>query len=186
MLVCEAAGFDVVIVETVGVGQSEVAVAGMTDLFVLMQLPNAGDDLQAIKKGVMELADLVLINKADLDETAATRALAQISSALRWLGPHTQATRQVLLLSALKGTGLQEFWQQVSHFRAQQAASGRMAQRRHEQDEAWMWDRIGAGLRQRFDQHPQVRAALATTTADVKAGTLAASVAARRLLDFLN
>ena len=88
MLVCEAAGYDVVIVETVGVGQSETAVAGMTDMFVLLQLPNAGDDLQAIKKGVMELADLVVINKADLDADAATRARAQITSALRLLGQH--------------------------------------------------------------------------------------------------
>ena len=88
MLVCEAAGYDIVIVETVGVGQSETAVAGMTDMFVLMQLPNAGDDLQAIKKGVMELADLVVINKADLDADAATRAQAQITSALRLFGQH--------------------------------------------------------------------------------------------------
>ena len=94
MLLCEAAGYDVVIVETVGVGQSETAVAGMTDLFVLLQLPNAGDDLQAIKKGVMELADLVVINKADLDAAAATRARAQITSALRLFGPtHPQRTR---------------------------------------------------------------------------------------------
>jgi LAO/AO transport system kinase len=113
MLVCEAAGHDVVIVETVGVGQSETAVAGMTDMFVLLQLPNAGDDLQAIKKGVMELADLVVINKADIDPAAATRARAQITSALRLfgLGPHRGTTAtQVLQLSALKGTGLDEFW----------------------------------------------------------------------------
>src|SRR5687767_4782682 len=88
MLVCEAAGYDIVIVETVGVGQSEIAVAGMSDMFVLMQLPNAGDDLQAIKKGVMELADLVVINKADLDKDAATRAQAQITSALRLFTQH--------------------------------------------------------------------------------------------------
>ena len=88
MLVAEAAGYDIVIVETVGVGQSETAVAGMTDMFVLLQLPNAGDDLQAIKKGVMELADLVVINKADLDPDAATRARAQITSALRLIGQH--------------------------------------------------------------------------------------------------
>ena len=88
MLVCEAAGYDLVIVETVGVGQSETAVASMTDMFVLMQLPNAGDDLQAIKKGVMELADLVVINKADIDTSAATRAQAQITSSLRLLGLH--------------------------------------------------------------------------------------------------
>ena len=123
MLVCEAAGYDIVIVETVGVGQSETAVAGMTDMFVLLQLPNAGDDLQAIKKGVMELADLVVINKADLDEAAATRARAQITSALRLLGLHghsgTRTTTavwhpQVLQLSALKGDGLAEFWQAVT------------------------------------------------------------------------
>jgi LAO/AO transport system kinase len=103
--VCEAAGFDVVIVETVGVGQSETAVAGMTDLFLLLQLPNAGDDLQAIKKGVMELADLVVINKADLDEAAATRARAQITSALRLIGLHGHrgTSAQVLQLSALQG-----------------------------------------------------------------------------------
>jgi len=88
LLVCEAAGFDVVIVETVGVGQSETAVSGMTDMFVLLQLPNAGDDLQAIKKGVMEIADLVVINKADIDANAAMRAEAQITSALRLLGLH--------------------------------------------------------------------------------------------------
>ena len=186
MLVCEAAGYDIVIVETVGVGQSETAVAGMTDMFVLMQLPNAGDDLQAIKKGVMELADLVLINKADLDEAAAMRARAQITSAMRWLGPHTHAANRVLQLSALKGTGLDEFWREVSTFREQQAASGRLAERRRAQDEAWMWERIAAGLRQRFDEHPAVRAALPGTTADVRAGRLAASVAARRLLDLLN
>ncbi|MDI9334934.1 MAG: methylmalonyl Co-A mutase-associated GTPase MeaB [Cytophagales bacterium] len=93
MLVCEAAGYDVVIVETVGVGQSEVAVASMTDMFVLMQLPNSGDDLQAIKKGVMELADLVVINKADIDSAASTRAEAQITSSLRAYGRHAPAVR---------------------------------------------------------------------------------------------
>jgi LAO/AO transport system kinase len=186
MLVCEAAGFDTVIVETVGVGQSETAVAGMTDMFVLMQLPNAGDDLQAIKKGVMELADLVLINKADLDEAAATRARAQITSALRFFGPHAQAAAQVLQLSALKGSGLEEFWRAVSAFRDQRTAGGQLAQRRRQQDRAWMWERVEAGLRQRFRQHPAVRAALPGFMADVEAGRLAASVAARRLLDLMN
>ncbi|HNK54134.1 MAG TPA: methylmalonyl Co-A mutase-associated GTPase MeaB, partial [Ottowia sp.] len=93
MLVCEAAGYDVVLVETVGVGQSETAVHGMTDMFCVLQLPNAGDDLQAIKKGVMELADLVVINKADIDADAATRAQAQITSALRLLGQHGHPER---------------------------------------------------------------------------------------------
>jgi LAO/AO transport system kinase len=196
MRVCEAAGYDVVIVETVGVGQSEVAVAGMTDMFVLMQLPNAGDDLQALKKGVMELADLVLINKADIDEAAATRARAQITSALRFFGPHAQAhagpqgvhdrSAQVLQLSALKGSGLPEFWQAVSAFREAQASSGRLQERRRAQEQAWMWERIEAGLRERFRSHEAVREALPLISADVRAGRLVASVAARRLLDLLN
>ena len=186
MLVCEAAGFGVVIVETVGVGQSETAVSGMTDMFVLLQLPNAGDDLQAIKKGVMELADMVVINKADLDAAAATRARAQITSALRYLGPHAHAAAQVIQLSALMGTGLAEFWQGVNRFRQAQAESGRLGERRHAQDQAWMWERIESGLRQRFKNHPAVRSALPQTAADVRAGRLAASVAARRLLDLMN
>ncbi len=196
MLVCEAAGHDIVIVETVGVGQSETAVAGMTDMFVLLQLPNAGDDLQAIKKGVTELADLVVINKADLDAAAATRAQAQFTSALRLLGLHGRSDRahhdstiwhpQVLQLSALKGSGLAEFWQAATRFRELQTASGRLTERRHAQDRAWMWERIEAGLRQRFKSHAAVRAALPQVTADVQAGRLAASVAARRLLDLMN
>ncbi|MBC7941359.1 MAG: methylmalonyl Co-A mutase-associated GTPase MeaB [Chitinophagaceae bacterium] len=186
MLLCEAAGHDIVIVETVGVGQSETAVAAMTDMFVLMQLPNAGDDLQAIKKGVMELADLVLINKADLDEAAATRARAQITSALHWLGPHTHVATQVLQLSALQGTGLVDFWQAVRNFRDAQTAAGEHAERRRRQDQAWMWERIEAGLRQRFRQHAAVAKALPQALADVHDGRLAASVAARRLLDLLD
>ena len=181
--VCEAAGYDIVIVETVGVGQSETAVAAMTDVFVVMQLPNAGDDLQAIKKGVMELADIVVVNKADLDEAAATRARAQITSALRWLGPHAHAAAQVLQLSALNGTGLAEFWAAVTRFVEQQKANGGFEQRRHAQDEAWMWQLVEAGLKQRFRSHPAVREALAGFSADVKAGRVAASAAARRLLD---
>ena len=191
MLVCEAAGFDIVLVETVGVGQSETAVAGMTDMFVLLQLPNAGDDLQAIKKGVMELADLVVINKADLDEAAATRARATITSSLRVHGLHghtdTSAWQPcVMQLSALKGSGMEEFWQTVLRFRDQQTASGRLAARRHAQDHAWMWERIEAGLRQRFRSHPAVGAALPAVEEDVRAGRLPPSVAARRLLDLMS
>jgi LAO/AO transport system kinase len=196
LLVCEAAGHDLVLVETVGVGQSETAVAGMTDLFVLLQLPNAGDDLQAIKKGVMELADLVVINKADIDPDAATRARAQIGSALRLLGhPYGDARSlasgpawrpRVLQLSALKGDGLQEFWSTVGEFRALQTAQGRLLQRRSEQDRAWMWERISAGLQQRFRQHAAVQAALPIASADVRAGRTAPSVAARHLLALLD
>jgi LAO/AO transport system kinase len=192
MLVCEAAGHDVVIVETVGVGQSETAVAGMTDMFVLLQLPNAGDDLQAIKKGVMELADLVVINKADIDGDAATRAQAQITSALRILGQHGRPDHaphdetlwhaQVLQLSALKAQGIDRFWQAVSRFRNLQDASGRLAARRRQQALAWMWERIESGLRQAFRQHPQVKSLLPQITHDVEHGRLAASTAARQLL----
>ena len=196
MLVCEAAGHDVVIVETVGVGQSETAVASMTDLFVLLQLPNAGDDLQAIKKGVMELADLVVINKADLDEAAATRARAQITSALRLIGMHGNPNHldgdaavwqpQVMQLSALKGSGLAEFWAAISRFRTVQTANGRLAERRHCQAQAWMGSLIDAGLAQRFKSHPAVRAALPALTGEVHAGRMAPSVAARRLLDLFS
>jgi len=192
MMVVEAAGHDIVIVETVGVGQSETAVAGMTDMFVLMQLPNAGDDLQAIKKGVMELADLVLINKADLDADAATRARAQIGSALRLLGQHGHPGHaahdtacwqpQVLQLSALKAQGLNEFWAQVTRFRELQSASGGLAARRLQQNKTWMWERIDAGLRAAFRQHPKVRQTLPDVLRQVDAGQLLPSVAARRLL----
>ena len=196
MLVCEAAGHDIVIVETVGVGQSETAVSGMTDCFVLLQLPNAGDDLQAIKKGVMELADLVAINKADLDEAAATRARAQITSALRLFGLHGNPDHlhhddsvwhpQVLQLSALQAQGLDAFWAAITQFRTLQTANGRLAARRQQQDQAWMWERIEAGLRQRFKSDAAVRDALPRMTDEVRAGRLAASVAARRLLDLMH
>ena len=193
MLVVEAAGFDVVIVETVGVGQSETAVAQMTDMFVLLQLPNAGDDLQAIKKGVMELADLVVINKADLDPAAATRAQAQISGALRLLGLHgnpanvhhaaSQWHPTVIQISALLGQGVDGFWASVLEFKALQTANGRFATRRQSQALAWMWERIDAGLKQRFKAQPEVAALLPQLSGEVRAGRLTASTAARMLLE---
>ncbi len=196
MLVCEAAGYDVVIVETVGVGQSETAVANMTDMFVLMQLPNAGDDLQAIKKGVMELADLVVINKADIDPDAATRARAQITSSLRLLGQHGHPDHahhdeqiwhpQVIQLSALKGEGVDRFWAAVSQFRSLQTSNHQLIQRRQQQSRAWMWERIDAGLKQRFRAHPQVKRALDDTTRQVLAGELPPSTAARQLLELFD
>ncbi len=191
MLVCEAAGYDIVIVETVGVGQSETAVAGMTDMFVLMQLPNAGDDLQAIKKGVMEIADLVAINKADIDKNAATRAEAQITSSLRLLGMHGNPDHaahgalwqpRVLQISALLGQGVEAFWDAVTLYRSMQTGNGRLALRREQQALAWMWERIDAGLKAAFRQHPRVRELLPALRADVAAGRIAASTAARNLL----
>ncbi len=185
MLVFEAAGFDVVIVETVGVGQSEIAVAGMTDLFVLMQLPNAGDDLQAIKRGVMELADLVLINKADLDVDAATRAEAMIASSLRLLGQAGHgdgAPSRVLKLSALKAEGVDAFWLKVQALVAHRRAVGEFDRRRQQQGLAWMWDLVNATLLADFHHHPAVRAALPEALRDVQASRVAPSAAARSLL----
>jgi len=195
MLVCEAAGYDVVVVETVGVGQSETAVANMTDMFVLMQLPNAGDDLQAIKKGVMELADLVVINKADIDANAAMRAQAQITSAMRLFGLVNNAMGkaqadvydqhwhpQVLQLSALHNKGVDGFWTAVSRFRELQTANGLLAQRRQQQSLAWMWERIDAGLKTAFRQDPAVAGLLPALAAQVASGQLPASTAARQLL----
>ncbi|OGA96281.1 MAG: ATPase/protein kinase [Burkholderiales bacterium RIFCSPHIGHO2_12_FULL_61_11] len=195
MLVCEAAGYDVVIVETVGVGQSETAVANMTDMFVLMQLPNAGDDLQAIKKGVMELADLVVINKADIDANAAMRAEAQIRSAMRLFGLVNNAMGrgqaanfdrnwqpQVMQLSALHNQGVDAFWAAVTQFRDLQSANGKLTARRQQQSLAWMWERIDAGLKQAFRQDPAVSALLPSLVEQVESGRLPASAAARNLL----
>lgn len=190
MRVCEAAGYSVVMVETVGVGQSEAAVAGMTDLFVLLQLPNAGDDLQAIKRGITELADLVVINKTDLNEPAAAIARTHFLNALKLMGRHGHGEgiwqTEVLLASALKQTGIEEFWQSASRFRDIQTANGEFQCRRQEQDKAWMWERIDSGLRERFRRHPAVREALKSMSEEVQQGTLAPSVAAHRLLDLFH
>ena len=187
MLVCEAAGYDVVMVETVGVGQSETAVANMTDMFVLMQLPNAGDDLQAIKKGVMELADLVVINKADIDAIAAQRAQLQITSAMQLLGMfsgyvETNWHPKAIQLSALKGAGVEAFWAEVLDFKARQTANGKWATRRQQQSQNWMWERINVGLTQAFKQNPAVAQWLPTLVAQVTSGQMPASTAARQLL----
>jgi LAO/AO transport system kinase len=196
MLVCEAAGYDVVIVETVGVGQSETAVAGMTDMFCLLQLPNAGDDLQAIKKGVMELADLVVINKADIDPDAATRARAQIMSRCAcWACTATRSTPhhddqaiwhpQVIQISALQGAGrgcLLAGGQRFRACRPPTAAWRRGASSRPGLD-------VGAHRRRPEAAFPRPPARCArnwTTQQVLKRGRLAASTAARQLLDLFD
>ena len=185
LLVCEVGGYDVVLVETVGVGQSESAVANMTDMFVLLQLPNAGDDLQAIKRGVMELADMIVVNKADLDPDAATRAQATLTSSVRLLGlghaDDAGPKPEVLQLSALHGQGLEDFWVAVARYRDHQQGEHIKRKRRH-QALAWMWDRVDAGLRRAFHAHPEVRRELATIETQVAQGLVPASTAARRLL----
>ncbi len=186
MLACEAAGFDVIIVETVGVGQSETAVAGMTDIFCLLQLPNAGDDLQAIKKGIMELADLIVINKADIDAMAATRAQAQMKTALHMLRPASPNwTVPVLTLSALQKQGIADFWKEVTNYRAALTRSGEFEAKRRHQALAWMWDLIDAGLRSRFRAHPRVKEALPELARAVEGGATTPSAAAQRLLGYL-
>jgi LAO/AO transport system kinase len=187
MLVCEAAGYDVVIVETVGVGQSETVVAGMTDVFVLLQLPNAGDDLQAIKKGIMELADVVIYNKADLDATAAERAALQMRSALSLLHPASPHWKPpVLRTSALRGEGIAAVWQTLQGFRSTLAASGELAEKRRRQTLDWMWQLIDTGLRHRFREHPAVKTALPEMLRAVTDGAVTPTAAAHRLLNLMN
>jgi LAO/AO transport system kinase len=187
MLLCEAAGYDVIIVETVGVGQSETMVAGMTDCFVLLQLPNAGDDLQAIKKGVVELADIVVFNKADIDPVAAERAVAQMRSALAMLHPASPNWQPpVLNVSAARRTAMADFWAAVEQYRVTMNRTGEWDVRRRHQALAWMWQLIDSGLRHRFREHPGVAAALPELSRAVEAGTTTPAVAAHRLLNLLN
>jgi len=158
MLLCEAAGFDVIIIETVGVGQSETTVAGMVDIFCLLQLPNAGDDLQAIKKGIVEIADLVVINKADIDPRATAVVRAQWRNALHMLRPASPNwAPPVIALSALHKEGIVEFWEQIEKYQAALKPTGEFAAKRQHQSLSWMWQLIDSGLRQYFRHHPRVR-----------------------------
>ncbi|MCL2344377.1 MAG: methylmalonyl Co-A mutase-associated GTPase MeaB, partial [Desulfobulbus sp.] len=168
MLLCEAAGYDVIIIETVGVGQSETTVAGMVDLFCLLQLPNAGDDLQAIKKGIVEIADLVAINKADIDPQATAVTRAQWRNALHLLRPASKHwTPPVLALSALHKEGIAEFWAQVEQYQAALQPTGEFAAKRQHQALAWMWQLIESGLHRHFRQHPRVQEHLPAFTRSV-------------------
>ncbi|MDW8258936.1 MAG: methylmalonyl Co-A mutase-associated GTPase MeaB, partial [Gammaproteobacteria bacterium] len=157
ILLCEAAGYDRIVVETVGVGQSEAAVAGMTDVFLLLQLPNAGDELQAMKKGVLELADIVIVNKADLDPNAAERAARQLESALRMVRPrHEGWSVPVVVVSALTGAGFGPLIAKLDDYAEQMRANGRFADNRRAQALAWMQQLIDEGLARRFRAAPEV------------------------------
>jgi LAO/AO transport system kinase len=184
MLLCEAAGFDVVLVETVGVGQGETAVADMVDFFLVLVLPGAGDELQGIKKGVFELADALVVNKADGDgERRARLALSELRSALRYL-PRKRASWQsrALAASGLTGAGLAELWEAIDEHRALLAGNGELAQLRAAQQRTWMWTLIRERLDDGFRQHPAVAAALPGIERAVEAGTLTSSAAADELL----
>jgi len=184
MLACEAAGYDVVIVETVGVGQSETAVAGMTDCFVLVALPNAGDDLQAIKRGIVELVDVVAVNKADIDPKAAELARTQIANALSMLRPHEIGwAAPVVTLSALKAEGIDGFWHECERFRATLTASGALAAKRRRQALDWMSALVEHELHARFYQHPAVKQELAAVRKAVAEGSMTPAAAAAKLLN---
>ncbi|WP_108659422.1 methylmalonyl Co-A mutase-associated GTPase MeaB [Acuticoccus kandeliae] len=179
MLIVEAAGFDIVIVETVGVGQSELAVAEMVDTFVALMLPGAGDELQGIKKGLLERADIIAVNKADGDALhPARRAAAELLSAVKILA--SEDPPRVLTLSAATGDRLDDLWQAVLDHRARLAADGRLATRRREQGVVWMRDMIRDGLDAYLAKH--AGAARAEAEAAVREGTLAPSAAATDIL----
>ena len=187
MLACEASGYDVIIVETVGVGQSETTVAGMVDIFTLVQLPNAGDDLQAIKKGIVEIADLVAINKCDIDPRAAAVARAQWKQALHMLRPTSPNWRPpVIGVSALKMEGMAEFWTEIERYREITTQTGEFEAKRKKQALDWMWSLIESGLHQFFRNHPQVHAALPKLSSQVASGTTTPGTAAQRLLAYLD
>ncbi len=184
MLACEAAGFDVVIVETVGVGQSEAAVADMVDLFILLLLPGAGDELQGIKRGIVELADLVVVNKSDGDlVAAANHAAAEYRHALTLLRPPVEGWQvPVLQVSAVEKRGIDDVWQAVAAYREAMTDSGAWADRRSRQARSWMWGEIEEGLAERFRDDPSVDAALSGLEKKVADGKLTPTAAAQDLL----
>ncbi|MEI7612507.1 MAG: methylmalonyl Co-A mutase-associated GTPase MeaB [Betaproteobacteria bacterium] len=187
MLACEAAGYDVILVETVGVGQSETTVAGMVDMFALVQLPNAGDDLQAIKKGIVEIADLVAINKVDINPQAAAVAKAQWKQALHMLRPTSPNWRPpVLGVSALKQEGMAEFWGEIENFQRAMKKSGEFEEKRKKQALAWMWSMIESGLHHVFRSNPSVEASLPKLSNDVSAGRITPGLAAKKLLSYIH
>ncbi len=184
MLLCEAAGFDVILVETVGVGQSETVVADMVDFFLVLMLPNAGDDLQGIKKGVLEVADLIAVNKADIDPNAAKRAARHYENALHILQPIDPAwSPPVLTLSGHTGDGLDKLWETIELHRKKTGESGSREARRAAQQVRWLEAMINDGLSEAFARHPSVTGPLAEAKAAVAAGRTPASVAADDLLD---
>ena len=186
MLACEAAGYDVVLVETVGVGQSETTVAGMVDMFVLLQLPNAGDDLQAIKKGIVEIADLVAINKFDIDPRAGAIVRAQWKQALHMLRPASKHWQPpVLGVSALKKEGIVEFWGEIERYCKIMGENGELEGKRKKQAINWMWNLIESGLHYHFRSHADVHAALPSVTKNVAEGSVTPGAAAQQLLAFL-
>jgi LAO/AO transport system kinase len=179
--ICEAAGYDVVLIETVGVGQSETAVADMVDVFVLLLIAGAGDELQGIKRGIMELADVVCVNKADGDNVErVNRAVAEAHAALGVL--HSGSPPAVLAVSALEGRGIAESWTAVLERRERLARSGELDRKRAEQETRWFWTLLKEGLEAAFLARPEVAELVARVERELAARTLTAGTAARRVL----
>ncbi len=185
LLLCEAAGFDVVIVETVGVGQSETRVADMTDMFLLLLLPGGGDQLQGIKRGIMELADLLLINKADDDtEKLAGQSAAEYRHALHLLRPRSASWQaEVHTCSARDGHGIAEAWELVQRHQDALTESGELALRRASQAKSWLWSEVQDSLLADLAASPQVADRIAAIETAVAAGQTPAAVAARELVN---
>ncbi|WNG26978.1 methylmalonyl Co-A mutase-associated GTPase MeaB [Cystobacter fuscus] len=182
LLLCEAAGFDVVLVETVGVGQSETVVTDLVDFYLVLMLAGAGDELQGIKRGILEVADMVAINKADGDNAPrATRAQAQYRAALHLM--RAGAEPEVLTCSALEGTGIAALWSSLETHLGTRSASGELARRRRAQQVDWMWAMIQDGLRAALRAHPEVAALIPNLETEVREGLVTPTSAALRVLD---
>ena len=186
MLLCEAAGFDVVVVETVGVGQSEHQVGSMVDFFLILLLPGGGDELQGIKKGILELADAILINKADGEsENLANKTRLHYQSALSLLTQSGFWSPEVRTCSALERSGIAEAWNMVRRFHDEALAAGHLASMRSEQNLQWMWQLTDQLLRQQITDHPTLTTRLSAIEAEVGAATLTPLSAAQRIIDHL-
>jgi len=186
MLLCEAAGFDVVVVETVGVGQSEHQVGSMVDFFLILLLPGGGDELQGIKKGILELADAILINKADGEsENLANKTRLHYQSALSLLTQSGFWSPEVRTCSALERSGIAEAWDMVRRFHDEALAAGHLANMRSEQNLQWMWQLTDQLLRQQITDHPTLTTRLSAIEAEVGAATLTPLSAAQRIIDHL-
>ncbi len=188
MLICEAAGYDVVLVETIGTGQSETAVADMTDFFLVLMLPGAGDELQGLKKGVVELADMIAVNKADGDNVLrANAAAAEYRAALHILSPRSPDwSPPVLTYSGLTGDGIDELWATVLLHREQTGATGEFAARRREQQVKWMWAMLEDRLHARLKSDPTVRGKLPRIEAAVADGKMSPAVAVDEIATLLD
>ena len=188
MIICEAAGFDVVIVETVGVGQSETTVASMVDFFLVLMIAGAGDEIQGIKKGILELADAVAVNKADGDNIEkAEVARKQYETAIHFLAPSSPTwTPPVMACSALEMVGIEEIWQAVLEHREKFMETGELEENRKKQAVDWMWSLVKEGLEDQFYNNLQVKTMLPRILKEVKEGKTASTIAAKKLLFFLD